>query len=194
MGALCQQCENHPVWKETRQDILVAGRTVRSLFTDSGPAGTLFRVAKNRGNRRALDILLERRPLSTVLPPGSRILVPVPPSKGRLIRRGLSIPDILATALSRTTGIPVTFSGLVRTKDTPQKGLNRLERKSAILAPPFRRVRMGRPDLPTDGLVLVDDLIATGSTLRAIDRLLREEEIGVLAYASILFRTSSMGQ
>ena len=135
-----------------------------------------------------MEILLDRGHLSGLLPHGARILLPVPPSKKRLIGRDLSFPDILAFRLHRIGGIPLSFSGIERTTDTPQKNRNRPERRETLFFPHFCLDLKGLSGSPREGIVLVDDLMVTGFTLRSIDRLLVREGFSVLAHIALLGR------
>lgn len=153
---------------------------------DEGPAGDLMRMAKSQGNRRALRAILDRLPFREALPSGSRVLVPVPPVRSRLLARGLSVPDAVAAALSFSTGLPCAFSGIRRTDARSQKGLGRLSRGDG--AGRFAGDFWPGPTLPSTGLVLVDDLFVTGSTLRFLSEFLSGRGMEVCAMVALLCR------
>ena len=188
---LCPVCENDPVWNHPGREMVRGGRKVRIVYRDAGPVARLFRLAKNRGNRKAMEILFDRGRLTSLLPEGAKLLLPVPPSKSRLIRRDLSVPDAFAFRVHRLRSVPVSFSGIVRTSDSPQKARSRSERRESIFSPNFQLVRGVSVDWPRDGVVLVDDLMVTGWTLRSIDNILARDGIGVMLHLALLFREES---
>lgn len=181
------------MWRHPGREIVRNNRKIRFVYPDAGPAGRLFRLAKNRGNRRAMKILFDRGLRSGLLPFGSRILLPVPPSQKRLIRRDLSLPDALAFRLHRMEGIPISFSGIVRTTELLQKTRRRAERREVLFSPNFRLDVRGLSGCPREGVVLLDDLMVTGFTLRSIDRLLAQSGFSVLAHIALLGRMEAAG-
>lgn len=188
VGDLCPVCDGHPVWSRSAEPLLRGEIPVRFAFYDEGPAGALFRIAKNRGNRRALEVLFGRMNAPSLLPRGARLLAPVPPSRSRLIARGLSVPDSLAWRLSSGSGVPCRFSALRRTRDDPQKRKSRLERAEAFHSSRFAVDPREMARWPREGIVLVDDLVVTGWTLRSLRGLLEQEGAEVSGMVSLLFR------
>jgi len=99
-------------------------------------------------------------------------IVPVPPHVRRRRERGFDQTLILSRALSQRLKIPV-FKGLYRVKPTvPQSGLNLQERRKN-LGHAFRLSQADR--LSDQTLVLVDDVMTTGTTISEICRLIRLE-------------------
>jgi ComF family protein len=99
------------------------------------------------------------------------MLVPVPLHRGRLWRRGFNQSAIVARELSRRLHVPLSVDALKRVKSTPPlKGLNMLQRRrtvsGAFRANPKTQLR-GRT------IILVDDVLTTGSTADACARALR---------------------
>lgn len=103
--------------------------------------------------------------------PGDALLIPVPLHRGRLWQRGFNQSAIVARELSRSTGIENNVEVLRRVKRTPPlKGMSLQQRRRAV-AGAFkvddRAAVSGRT------VVLVDDVLTTGSTANACARELR---------------------
>ncbi|WP_310467951.1 ComF family protein [Sphingomonas sp.] len=109
-------------------------------------------------------------PLLDALPPDA-VLVPVPLHRQRLWQRGFNQAAILARELSKRVAIPTETGLLKRIKRTPPlKGMNRLQRRRAV-AGAFQAA--GAAELRGRTVVLVDDVLTTGSTANACARALR---------------------
>ena len=99
-------------------------------------------------------------------------IVPVPPHVRRRKERGFDQTLTLSRALSERLNIPV-FPGLSRIKPTdPQSGLD-LNKRRKNLRNAFRLSQADR--LSNQSIVLVDDVMTTGTTISEICRLLRVE-------------------
>ncbi|HEX8448781.1 MAG TPA: ComF family protein [Allosphingosinicella sp.] len=120
---------------------------------------------------------------------GDRILVPVPLHRWRIWKRGYNQAALIASALSRRSGLPVELDLLARTRATPPlRGLGRRERWSAVRGafevPPRARGRLdGRP------VLLVDDVYTSGATAAACARTLKRSgaaSVDVLCWARVV--------
>jgi len=104
------------------------------------------------------------------------LLVPVPLHRWRLWQRGFNQSGMIARELGRCTGLETNATVLRRVKRTPPlKGMNQQQRPRAV-AGAFkvgdRSVVAGRT------IVLVDDVLTTGSTANACARELRRAGAG----------------
>ena len=103
--------------------------------------------------------------------PDGALLVPVPLHRGRLWQRGFNQSAIVARELSRCTGIESNPAILRRIKRTPPlKGMSLQQRRRAV-AGAFRVDDASMVDGRT--VILVDDVLTTGSTANACARELR---------------------
>lgn len=118
------------------------------------------------------DIGLDR-PLANLLadrldPPLAELLVPVPLHSGRLRARSYNQSLLLARCLGRRLGLPVAPGMLCRTRPTPpQQGLAAAVRRSNL------RGAFALGEDPRERrILLVDDVLTTGSTVRECARVL----------------------
>lgn len=100
------------------------------------------------------------------------VVVPVPLHRWRLWNRGFNQSGLIARELGRRWNLPVDDQLLFRAKRTPPlKGMNYKQRHSAV------RGAFGiAPTLRLDGrtIVLIDDVLTSGSTAEACARTLRK--------------------
>ena len=103
-------------------------------------------------------------------PEEDTLLIPVPLHRSRLWRRGFNQSAIVARELSRRLNVPMSVDALKRVKSTPPlKGLNMLQRRRTVSGA-FRV----NPKVNIHGkaVILVDDVLTTGSTAEACARAL----------------------
>ena len=115
------------------------------------------------------------------------ILVPVPLHRRRLWGRGFNQAILIARELSRIVGAPVAASAIKRVKRTPMlKGLSPQQRRKAV-AGAFHVDRS--PDLSGRTVVLIDDVLTTGSTADACARVLKRagvERVEFVSWARVI--------
>lgn len=99
------------------------------------------------------------------------VLMPVPLHRWRLWGRGFNQSGLVARELARTWGLAVDGRSLQRVRRTkPLKGLNHLQRRKAV-AGAFRVT--GAERIRGKTVVLIDDVLTSGSTAEACARVLR---------------------
>jgi ComF family protein len=161
-----------------------------SLGPYEGGLRLLVHELKFRGKRavaaRLAEEMLQAAAVRAVLAPDC-VLVPVPLHPRRLRARGFNQSELLAREIASRAARPLVRGALVRRADTPpQTGLSAAARR-ANLRDAFA-VRRRAPLLGRD-VVLVDDVLTTGSTARACARALREagvREVRLLTAARVL--------
>ena len=162
----------------------------RAAVAYDGVARTLVHRLKY-GDRLDLAPLLARmmRRAGRDVLKDADLLIPVPLHRGRLWRRRFNQAAALADALARLTGVPSDPHLLRRVKPTrSQVGLTRPQRKlnlsGALRVPKPLRARVkGRK------VVVVDDVLTTGSTAEAAARVLRRAgaaRVDVIAFAMVV--------
>lgn len=117
------------------------------------------------------------------------LLVPVPLHRWRMWSRGYNQAALIASALSRRTGLPADLGLLRRIRSTPPlRGLGRRERALAVRAA-FRVAPEGRARLAGRRIVLVDDVYTSGATAAACARTLKRAgaaSVEVLCWARVV--------
>jgi ComF family protein len=97
-------------------------------------------------------------------------LVPVPLHPHRLAQRGFNQSALLASALSRLTGIPVAIEGLNRPYKASSQGRFSAQKRKENVMGIFTSSR----DWDGQNILLIDDVFTTGATLNACTQALRE--------------------
>ncbi|MEO9971901.1 MAG: phosphoribosyltransferase family protein [Hyphomonadaceae bacterium] len=114
------------------------------------------------------------------------LIMPVPLHYFRLVKRGYNQSGWLASAISATSGVRVDHTALNRVRATPsQAGLSARARHKNVQGA-FRVSKRGRKKIDGKTVILVDDVMTTGATLKAASKALlkagaRQVDILVLA-------------
>lgn len=171
---LCDPCSQSavPRWS-------VEGVPGYSAAIYDGRVSELIRRLKYRDESRwagPLGRLLHRR-LGAFISPHC-ILAPVPLHAQRLAERGYNQAALLARALGRSAGLPVSTGVLERHRATAGQATLGASARRENVRDAFR-VRA----LPQRPLVLVDDVATTGATLRECILCLRR--VGVIVQAVV---------
>jgi ComF family protein len=179
------------------------GRTVSAAAVAHPPAYDRARaVAHYSGSMRTLVHQLkyaDRHDARTLLArwlaesgrellPGTDVIVPVPLSRLRLLRRQFNQAALLTGELSRQTSVPHDPLILKRIRSTrSQVGMTRDQRRRNV-AGAFSVSARGRAALQGRRVLLIDDVITTGATVDACARTLKRAgaaRVDVLALALV---------
>jgi predicted amidophosphoribosyltransferase len=143
--------------------------TVVAVWPHAGAAADLVRELKYG---RATTVVTELAVAMAAVAPSADVVTWVPASPARRRRRGFDQGELLARAVARRLGLR-TRRALRRIDDEPQTSRGRDGR---LLGPDFagggRRLRF------TPTVLLIDDVVTTGSTLRSAAQVLRARGAG----------------
>lgn len=102
---------------------------------------------------------------------GIDVIMPVPLHRNRMRSRGYNQSEYIARGLSEITGIPVDTTHLIRQKDTPKQALQNSEGRKTNVEGAFA---VNHPEqMYHKHILLVDDLVTTGETIRACLKAMR---------------------
>ncbi len=183
-GPMCWQCGRSlrlvpPIEKSLRPPLCpdcVRGDApsnltqLRAVAWHEGTVRTAIHALKyqaKRGVARPLGDMLARY-LQSQPSMEVDLVIPVPLEAARQRERGFNQAALLARRCARTLGVPYLPRALVRDRPTrPQVGLSHLERRENVRDAfiPGRQATGHR--LAGSRIVLIDDVITTGSTLNA---------------------------
>ena len=106
------------------------------------------------------------------------IVVPVPSTRARIRARGLDLTERLAIEVGRAAGIPMRRAIDRRGKGAAQKRAGRAARRRVNVAGAFVPRRRGREHVAGRTVLLADDVITTGNTIRSCARVLQHAGAG----------------
>ena len=193
---LCKKC-GKPLESEEEEYCPVCGVTERvwdrgrSLYLYRGAAGAAVRQIKQVGTEEFVRFFAGqmgycmRGYLSETR---VQCIVPVPLHKSKLKKRGFNQARLLADMLARECGLPVRELLEKNKKTKEQKELPREQRKKNVSGAYQINRRACRDGMP-ERVLLLDDVVTTGSTLTACAKTLKEA--GVL---QVFFLTICSGE
>jgi ComF family protein len=164
-----------PLFLETRNKLLVTESVdeLDSLFVfeKEGALQKIVHSLKYSGVQ-ALGIEIGRRLGSHLSERGVRAdaLVPIPLHKRKLRERGYNQSELIARGCSRTMGIPVRADFVYRGKFTQTQTMFSLEERKKNMENAFA---CRSSDAKGKVIILVDDVITTGSTIGSCADVLR---------------------
>jgi ComF family protein len=121
------------------------------------------------------------------------LIIPIPLNRWRLLHRRYNQSAILAGELARACGKPIAYEALRRVKHTPsQVGMTRAERNQNVSGA-FKVAPSQRAAIANRHILLIDDVITTGSTGNAAARALKSagaRHVDILALALVTHTVS----
>ncbi len=155
-GPLCQGCVE-ALEPAAPIPAIVGVETVRAIFDYSGAGRAIVAALKFRNRRWAVGTLA--RALAVMVPADATVITWIPTSPARRRARGFDQAEVLARRVSYVCRTPVLRT-MRRNPGTPQTGANREQR---LVGPSFSSLG----NVVNQRVVLVDDVITTGSTIRS---------------------------
>ena len=185
--SICSTCRSswHPHYYKTTIDRL----TVHSALLYTPTTSKIILAAKESGLKGADELLIDSitHVLNKVIPNNTVYrLVPVPSSKASQRRRGRSFVVDLVSQISQRTGIPMIDCLQLSRRVRDQSGLHRDERASNLVGAFTLNSRV------RGELILVDDVVTTGATLREAARAVNSQ--GFQAVGSVTAITACVAQ
>ena len=118
---------------------------------------------------------------------GIDALIPVPTTAAKLKKRGYNQAELLAKVCAKELGLPLVKDALIKIRDTASMRLSTgLERRN-MLQGAFEVPEKACEKVRGAGILLVDDVVTTGSTADACAAALRDagaKSVRVLCFAS----------
>ena len=161
-GEICLECQDWP-------RILVSARAAVVLDSVSG---AMIHALKYRGGGNMAEVMGEKMAKNGAPGLASPLVVPVPTTRWRRRTRGYNQAAALAEALSRSWDLPMAEvlsrrAGRTQVRLTPRERAANVRRAFDISPAGRSRIR-GRD------VILVDDVLTTGATARAVVKALEE--------------------
>lgn len=158
-----------------------------SIFPYHGAMGKALRLVKNDGRTEfvcffAKQMKESQQAFIKQIAPECIVPVPLHPSKERV--RGFNQAELLAEALGKEMGIPVRNLLKKSKKTKDQKSLNKNQRVRNVKDAYQADEEVLGTHIP-DSVLLLDDVVTTGSTLSACAKALKAKGVTNVAFISI---------
>lgn len=184
---ICSSCWNslttivpsHPLWTE-KQNKLTGDGSISDVFScyffeKEGKLQEIIHLLKYEGITH-LGIRLGRelgnRILTHQLYRQADFLIPVPLHKAKLRERGYNQSELICKGISEVTKIPTETTILKRTKHTQSQTHLSLEERKQNVSGAFMVEQKHKHLLSGATVILVDDVITTGSTINECAKVL----------------------
>lgn len=175
-GLLCSRCHDSIAWRPTPFTVDIAAGTslpIQAATYYDYPIRQVIRAFKHHEDMTKLPLLvhvLRQLPRPVGCHGGNSVILPMPTTKDRLVKRGFDPVTILSVYLSKHWQIPL-WQGVQRVDETvSQQGLSRAERLTN-LDNAFMLTELP----PAKRILLFDDVATTGASLQALARALHEQ-------------------
>ena len=180
-AALCPQCGEETTLGERcgacLKDPPAFARTI-ALFRYEFPVDRLIQALKY-GHQLALAAWLGHRLGERLVAADYDLLLPLPLHPSRLRTRGFNQSLEIARVTSKTLAIPMNPAILTRIRATPPQAELPLKERGRNVRGAFECAR----DLAGKRILIVDDVMTTGSTLREAARILKLHGAGQITVA-----------
>ena len=136
-------------------------------------------IAKNIGLLMAEKVRLEGGSFTA--------MVPVPSSPAKLKKRGYNQAELLAACAAKELGLPLWKDALEKTRETASLRLSTGQERRSILEGAFSVPKSACAKVRGADILLVDDVVTTGSTADACAIALKDagaKSVSVLCFAS----------
>jgi ComF family protein len=183
-SALCGRCLADPPPYDRLRAAVAYGEIARAVVLK-------LKYSGRPGLAETLARLMQRHmpDLARGAGEGEPLLIPVPLHRWRIWKRGYNQAALIASALSRRSGIAVAPDILRRKRATPPlKGLGRRERALAVRGA-FEVTEAGKAALAGRAVILVDDVFTSGATASACARVLHRAgaaSVAILCWARVV--------
>ncbi|MBE5950689.1 MAG: ComF family protein [Lachnospiraceae bacterium] len=159
----------------------------RSVYRYQNTAGSMIRKVKRDGTETILVFLAKQMKShcrSFLLETGAECIVPVPLHWTKQQKRGFNQAELLARALGKELGIPVK-NLLQKTKHTKDQKYMSLEQRSRNVADVYCIRKDKKSAVMPQAVLLIDDIVTTGSTLTACAGVLKESGVKQVYFITV---------